>query len=309
MTSSIDYWPLAASLQTSKINWIREDFAEKIWEVILQSNNLDPTKTSEASMSNSKLRDFASAIEGASESEKMEFIITITYLIDKKLLNPKKVNSLRIVSWMINVDADKKLKRMIEDLKNCISDENHRTELDKFVSKTLIDSLKEKQTAEELKQQKDELEKEYEYMRSDLLAIHPLYDKAEEFSRSRFAYRNKRRIAYNIHKIIENKKWLSKEEVTRRVLRMADGYAYRWTPRRKRGLFYGSKHMDINAQYKKVSQKLIERIPNAKDKEQIAIRQIMNDINKAHDDYIHEISDEQKKENLFKINSAIANAA
>ena len=67
--------------------------------------------------------------------------------------------------------------------------------------------------------------------------------------------------------------------------------------------------MDINSQYNKVSQKLIERISKAKDKEKIAIRQIMNDINKAHDDYIHEISDEQKKENLFKINSAMANAS
>lgn len=308
MTSSIDYWPLAASLQTSKIPWITKNFTKEIWKVFLQWNKLDTSWSLnrwKISVRNNKLKDIAGLIEKASEWEKMEFILTVKYLKDK--IEPENIRSLRLTSLKAIWNPDERLKSIIEELRKSIN-EDERARLDTFVSKALIQSLKEKRTLDELKNENIRLEEINRDLQTDLEAMSPMNDKIEKLCRSRFAYRNKRRIAYNIHRIVENKKWLSKEEVTRRVLWMADGYALRWTPRRKKG-FYGFSHMDINSQYDKVSKKLIERVSHAKDKEKIAIRQIMNDINKAHDDYIHEISDEQKKENLFKINSAIANAA
>ena len=67
--------------------------------------------------------------------------------------------------------------------------------------------------------------------------------------------------------------------------------------------------MDVNKQYNKVSDMLDNKLKSAKPREMIAIRRIQIEVNKAHTNYINEISKEIKSSNVRKVNFAMASAA
>ena len=318
--NTIDYSSLNTSLKPKNWNMgeIKKNTVETIGKLFLVSNRLevsDSMNKKKIDRRNEKLNQFANNIEKASDWMKSNFIITINYLLDNKLLKTETIKSLHLTELEKNLDSetsgsnveDKKLQKILDELTNNMP-ESAKLALDKHVNMELLNLNRESQNAEELWKKVKELEQENADLKTDLDAMNSGFEMMERDSRSRWSFRNTERVANAIHKLNENKGWLSQEKITRMVLWQADKFVPWWDVKSRR-VFKRFNRMDVNKQYNKVSDKMDEKLKSAKGKEFLAIRRIQIEVNKAHDNYINEIKSDTKRSNIRNINSAMAKAA
>ena len=235
--------------------------------------------------------------------------------MDHKLLKTEKIKSLHLTELGKDLNSedsesnvgDKRLQKILDELTKDMP-ESAKLALDKHVNMELLNLNTKGKNAEELEWKVNELEQENKALQADLDAVNAGFEVMERDSRSRWSLRNTERVANAIHKLNENKNRLSQEEITRRVLRQADKFVFRWDTKTRR-VFKHFNRMDVNKQYNKVSDKMDKKLKSAKGKELLTIRRIQIEVNKAHNNYINEIRKETKRSNVRKVNFAMANAA
>ena len=309
--NTIDYSSLEGSLKPkSKSVTLKNDVAKEIWNIFLQSNNLDVDtnlNNGKIARRNRTLNQFANNVENASEWVKTRFVLAVDYLISHNLINAKQISSLKLSQLSREESADKRLNKIIDEFRKNLSNSD-RLSLDKSVAEWLINLSNESERSDKLGERVRELEQENSDLQADVDAMSAWFERLEKDALSRWSFRNMQRVANSIHKINENKKWLPQEEVTRRVLWQADKFVFWWSTKSRR-IFKSFKRMDVNKQYNKVVDKLNKKLPSAKPNELLAIRRIQIEINKAHDNYINEIRKDTKRNNIRNVNFGVANAA
>ena len=310
--NTIDYSRLNSSLAPRNWNMkeIKQNTVEAIGKLFLASNRMDITDDmgrDKVDRRNSRLNQFADSIEKVSDWMKSNFILTIDYLVKNKLLKAEKVKSLNLKELeKESNDEDGKLQKILDELTKDLP-EATKLKLDKHVSMELLNLANETRNSSELSNRVDELEKENEALKADADASSAALEILEHDALNRWSFRNTERVANAIQKLNENKE-LSQEDITRRVLWQADKFVFWWDSKSRR-VFKHFNRMDVNKQYKKVSEKLDKKRASAKGKELIAIRRIQMEVNKAHDNYMKEISYNTKRNNVKRVNFDIAKAA
>lgn len=307
-TLELDYSSLNKSLQPKRSGLleIKNDTVEAIWKVFLQSNGLkidENMKSEKVKRRNERMNEFANNIEEASDWMKSKFIITVDYLVKNKLILPDKIKSLRVAELENeSISKDKKLENILSELTKSMS-EKERHELDQHVSIELINLSKESQKSSELWKQIDDLQNENKDLNDELMVSDTVREIALNSSLSKWSIHNANRIWSSIKNIRENKS-LDKETKARKILLRSNSYiifsSWMWLNFR-RMLPFGK--FDVNKEYTKVVNKLNKKAERASDKEKLAIMYILDEIDKAHKEYIEatNISEEEKKEKKKRI--------
>ena len=318
--NTIDYSKLNSSLAPRNWNMkeIKQNTVEAIGKLFLASNRMEITddmKRDKVDRRNSRLNQFADSIEKVSDWMKSNFILTIDYLVKNKLMKSEKIKSLNIRELEKNTsnedekntsNEDEKLQKILDELTKDLP-EATKLELNKHVSMELLNLSNATRNSNELSGRVKELEDENEALKADADASSAALEILEKDALNRWSFRNTERVANAIHKLNSNKE-LSQDEITRRVLWQADKFVFWWDSKSRR-MFKHFNRMDVNKQYKKVTEKLDKKLGSAKGKELIAIRRIQIDVNKAHDNYINEISGKAKRDNVKRVNLSMAKAA
>lgn len=316
--NTIDYSSLNRSLKPkSPALTLKDNIVEEIWKVFLQTNNLSVDNNlnkGKVERRNSSINEFASNIEAASEWVKTEFILTVDYLVTHKLLNSEKIRSLKLRQLKWEWTADEKLNKIMDEFKSSLS-EKDRLALDKNVAEWIINLSKENKKADELWEEVNELKQENNDLQTENAALEVGFENMVKDATSRWSFSNIKRLTNAIIKIkLEGEgKWkkkekLSQEEVTRRILWQADKFVFWWGTKSKR-VFKSFKRMDVNEQYNRIHDKLDKMKATAKPSELPFIKYIQDEVNKAHTNYINEISMKTKKLNARKFNEAMLSAA
>ena len=309
--NTIDYSSLDKSIKPrSKAVTLKNDVAKEIWDVFLLTNNLDiNTKLNKGRIAtrNRNLNEFANNVETASEWVKTKFLLSMDYLITHNLISTKQISSLKLNELRNEKSADQKLNKIISDFRKNLSNSD-KLSLDRSVSEWLINLAKESERSDILWERVRELEQQNADLQADVDAMSAGFNRLEKDAFSRWSFRNIQRVANAINKLNENKNGLSQEEITRRVLWQADKFVFRWDSKSRR-IFKSFRRMDVNKQYNKVVDKLNKKLQSAKPSELLAIRRIQIEVNKAHDNYLKEVKVDTKRDNVRKVNFAVANAA
>lgn len=306
--NELDYSNLNKSLQpkNSGLLEIKKDTVEAIWKVFLQSNGLNIEEnmgSGKIRRRNERMNEFANNIEGASDWMKSNFMITVNYLVKNKLIWNEKIKSLRLAELeKESTNEDKKLENILNELTKDMS-ESDKLKLDQHVSMELLNLSKESKKSSELWKQIEDLQNENKDLRDELMTSDTAREIALNSSLSPWSIHNSNRIWSAIKNIREDNS-LDKEEKARKILLRANSYIVfgTWISINLRRILPFGK-FDVNKEYAKVIDKLNKKVENATDKEKLAIMSILDEIDKAHKEYIEatNISDDEKKENKKRI--------
>lgn len=306
--NELDYSSLNKSLQpkNSGLLEIQKDTVEAIWKVFLQSNGLDieeNMRSGKVKRRNERMDKFANNIEGASDWMKSKFIITVNYLVKNKSIWSDKIKSLRLAELENeSISKDKKLENILNELTKSMS-EKEKHELDQHVSMELINLSKESQKSSELWKQIEDLQNENKDLKDELTASDTAREIALNSAWSPWSINNTNRIQSTI-KNIRKDSYLDKENKARKILLIANSYIVfgTWIGINLRRILPFGK-FDANKEYTKVMDKLNKKAENATDNEKLAIMYIIDEVDKAHKEYIEatNISDDEKKENKRRI--------
>ena len=306
--NELDYSNLNKSLQPKKSGLleIKNDTVEAIWKVFLQSNGLkidENMNCEKVKRRNERMNEFANNIEEASDWMKSKFIITVDYLVKNNPKLPDKIKSLRVAELKNeSISKDKKLENILSELTKSMS-EKKRHELDQHVSIELINLSKESQKSSELWKQIEDLQNENKDLKDELTASDTAREIALNSSWSSWSFKNANRIQSAIKNIREDSS-LDKEEKARKILLRANSYIVfgTWVSINLRRILPFGK-FDVNKEYTKIIDKLSKKAENATDKEKLAIMYIIDEVDKAHKEYLEatNISEKEKKENKKRI--------
>lgn len=300
--NKLDYSNLNKSLQPKrKIDGIRTDTAQKIWEVFLNWATRKWTKQE-------RLDTLSSQIENWSENMKIRLAFAVDYLSREWLLKPESIKSLS-AEWIKRIawsNWDEKIQNIIKYLVNDWrkKGEELTSEQKEKLNQAVIDwmdkhywNLAEKEDrSEELKARNDELEDELNASEA-----------ANEVVESAVLKRRSRNNMIRVWKSIENINNSNLDPVTkaRKVLWQANTFAVFGTWKRFDWINKLPKKIDVNKEYREAVDNLKEKMDNASEaREKVAIRYIMRQINKAYKDYIDatNITEETRKQNMRDIN-------
>lgn len=300
--NKLDYSNLNKSLQPKrKIDGIRTDTAQKIWEVFLNWATRKWTKQE-------ILDTLSSQIENWSENMKIRLAFAVDYLSREWLLKPESIKSLS-AEWIKRIawsNWDEKIQNIIKYLVNDWrkKGEELTSEQKEKLNQAVIDwmdkhywNLAEKEDrSEELKARNDELEDELNASEA-----------ANEVVESAVLKRRSRNNMIRVWKSIENINNSNLDPVTkaRKVLWQANTFAVFGTWKRFDWINKLPKKIDVNKEYREAVDNLKEKMDNASEaREKVAIRYIMRQINKAYKDYIDatNITEETRKQNMRDIN-------
>lgn len=300
--NKLDYSNLNKSLQPKrKIDGIRTDTAQKIWEVFLNWATGKWTKQE-------RLDTLSSQIENWSENMKIRLAFAVDYLSREWLLKPESIKSLS-AEWIKRIawsNWDEKIQNIIKYLVNDWrkKGEELTSEQKEKLNQAVIDwmdkhywNLAEKEDrSEELKARNDELEDELNASEA-----------ANEVVESAVLKRRSRNNMIRVWKSIENINNSNLDPVTkaRKVLWQANTFAVFGTWKRFDWINKLPKKIDVNKEYREAVDNLKEKMDNASEaREKVAIRYIMRQINKAYKDYIDatNITEETRKQNMRDIN-------
>lgn len=300
--NKLDYSNLNKSLQPKrKIDGIRTDTAQKIWEVFLNWATRKWTKQE-------RLDTLSSQIENWSENMKIRLAFAVDYLSREWLLKPESIKSLS-AEWIKRIawsNWDEKIQNIIKYLVNDWrkKGEELTSEQKEKLNQAVIDwmdkhywNLAEKEDrSEELKARNDELEDELNASEA-----------ANEVVESAVLKRRSRNNMIRVWKSIENINNSNLDPVTkaRKVLWQANTFAVFGTWKRFDWINKLPKKIDVSKEYREAVDNLKEKMDNASEaREKVAIRYIMRQINKAYKDYIDatNITEETRKQNMRDIN-------
>lgn len=300
--NKLDYSNLNKSLQPKrKIDGIRTDTAQKIWEVFLNWATRKWTKQE-------RLDTLSSQIENWSENMKIRLAFAVDYLSREWLLKSESIKSLS-AEWIKRIawsNWDEKIQNIIKYLVNDWrkKGEELTSEQKEKLNQAVIDwmdkhywNLAEKEDrSEELKARNDELEDELNASEA-----------ANEVVESAVLKRRSRNNMIRVWKSIENINNSNLDPVTkaRKVLWQANTFAVFGTWKRFDWINKLPKKIDVNKEYREAVDNLKEKMDNASEaREKVAIRYIMRQINKAYKDYIDatNITEETRKQNMRDIN-------
>ena len=300
--NKLDYSNLNKSLQPKrKIDGIRTDTAQKIWEVFLNWATRKWTKQE-------RLDTLSSQIENWSENMKIRLAFAVDYLSREWLLKPESIKSLS-AEWIKRIawsNWDEKIQNIIKYLVNDWrkKGEELTSEQKEKLNQAVIDwmdkhywNLAEKEDrSEELKARNDELEDELNASEA-----------ANEVVESAVLKRRSRNNMIRVWKSIENISNSNLDPVTkaRKVLWQANTFAVFGTWKRFDWINKLPKKIDVSKEYREAVDNLKEKMDNASEaREKVAIRYIMRQINKAYKDYIDatNITEETRKQNMRDIN-------
>lgn len=300
--NKLDYSNLNKSLQPKrKIDGVRTDTAQKIWEVFLNWATRKWTKQE-------RLDTLSSQIENWSENMKIRLAFAVDYLSREWLLKPESIKSLS-AEWIKRIawsNWDEKIQNIIKYLVNDWrkKGEELTSEQKEKLNQAVIDwmdkhywNLAEKEDrSEELKARNDELEDELNASEA-----------ANEVVESAVLKRRSRNNMIRVWKSIENINNSNLDPVTkaRKVLWQANTFAVFGTWKRFDWINKLPKKIDVNKEYREAVDNLKEKMDNASEaREKVAIRYIMRQINKAYKDYIDatNITEETRKQNMRDIN-------
>jgi len=305
--NTIDYWSLNKSLNLKwqKLKDVTKKVSEDIWKVFLESNQ---RKSDGEKAKNNKLDRFSNSIDGASESTKSSFILTIDYLSKNKLIKTEKIKSLKLrVLEDDSKTQDEKLSNILDELTKDLS-ESQRLNLDQNVNKWLIDLSQESRSADKLWEKINDLEQQNSDLKGELDALDAVTEVSERAVLKRRSKYKMIRIWNSIKNI--NDSSLDTETKARKILWQANSFAvfgswkrFDWFINRF------PKKFDVNEEYKKSVDKLKQKMDESNDDgEKVAIRYIMKQVNKAYKDYIDvtNISEDTRKQNMRDINMKMA---
>ena len=304
--NQLDYSNLNTSLQPKrKINSIKTDVTKQIWDIFLKSNNFDTRKSE--SIRNNKLNEFASNIENGSEWMKAKFAFTIDYLFKNNLLKSDNIKSLKIKELSDqSKSTDDKLWNILKELTKDLS-ESDKLKIDQKVSEWLLNLSEESRNAGELGEKISDLEQQNSDLKNELDALDAVSEIAETAVLKRRSRNNMIRVWNSIKNI--NESGLDAETKARKVLWQANSFALFGSWKRFDWINKLPKKIDINKEYNEAVNRLKDKMNNStNNREKVAIRYIMRNINKAYEDYIKatNISVEDRKQNMRDINTAMA---
>lgn len=304
--NQLDYSNLNTSLQPKrKINSIKTDVAKQIWDIFLKSNNFDTRKSE--SIRNNKLNEFASNIENGSEWMKAKFAFTIDYLFKNNLLKSDNIKSLKIKELSDqSKSTDDKLWNILKELTKDLSDSD-KLKMDQKVSEWLLNLSEESRNAGKLGEKISDLEQQNSDLKNELDALDAVSEIAETAVLKRRSRNNMIRVWNSIKNI--NESGLDAETKARKVLWQANSFALFGSWKRFDWINKLPKKIDINKEYNEAVNRLKDKMNNStNNREKVAIRYIMRNINKAYEDYIKatNISVEDRKQNMRDINTAMA---
>jgi len=305
--NTLDYSSLNKSLNLKwdKLKDITTKVSEDIWKVFLESN---PRKSEGEKAKKNKLDRFSNSIDGASESTKSNFILTVDYLSKNNLIKTNKIKALKLrVLEDDTKTQDDKLSNILDELTKDLS-ESEKLKLDQSVSKWLIDLSQEGRSADKLWEKINDLEQQNSDLKGELEALDAVTEVSERAVLKRRSKYKMIRIWNSIKNI--NDSALDPETKARKVLWQANSFAIFGSWKRFDWFINKfPKKFDVNEEYEKSVSKIKKKMDESSDDgEKVAIRYIMRQVNKAYKDYIDatNISEDTRKQNMRDINMKMA---
>jgi len=305
--NTLDYSSLNKSLNLKwdKLKDITTKVSEDIWKVFLESN---PRKSEGEKAKKNKLDRFSNSIDGASESTKSNFILTVDYLSKNNLIKTNKIKALKLrVLEDDTKTQDDKLSNILDELTKDLS-ESEKLKLDQSVSKWLIDLSQEGRSADKLWEKINDLEQQNSDLKGELDALDAVTEVSERAVLKRRSKYKMIRIWNSIKNI--NDSALDPETKARKVLWQANSFAIFGSWKRFDWFINKfPKKFDVNEEYEKSVSKIKKKMDESSDDgEKVAIRYIMRQVNKAYKDYIDatNISEDTRKQNMRDINMKMA---
>ena len=295
------------NLKWNKLKDITDKVSQEIWDVFLETN---PNRKHWGDKEkNEKLRKFSDSLEQpASEWMKAEFILTVNYLSENGKLKSTKLKSLKLKSLTDETKTtDEKLQTILDELKGGLKEEE-KLELDKSVSKKLLDLGGESRSADEMWDKITDLEQQNSDLQGELDALNAVSEVSERAVLTRRSKYKMIRIWNSIKNI--NDSSLDPETKARKVLWQANSFAIFGSWKRFDWIYNKLPlKFDLNEEYTKTVDKLTTKMKEStNDGEKVAIRYIMEQVNKAYKDYIEAttISENDRKDNMRNINRLMA---
>ena len=305
--NTLDYSSLNKSLNLKwdRLKDITTKVSEDIWKVFLESNQ---RKTDGEKSKKNKLDRFSNSIDGASESTKSNFILTVDYLSKNNLIKTNKIKALKLRVLEDNTKTqDDKLSNILDELTKDLS-ESEKLKLDQSVSKWLIDLSQEGRSADKLWEKINDLEQQNSDLKGELDALDAVTEVSERAVLKRRSKYKMIRIWNSIKNI--NDSALDPETKARKVLWQANSFAIFGSWKRFDWFINKfPKKFDVNEEYEKSVSKIKKKMDESSDDgEKVAIRYIMRQVNKAYKDYIDatNISEDTRKQNMRDINMKMA---
>ena len=305
--NTLDYSSLNKSLNLKwdKLKDITTKVSEDIWKVFLESN---PRKSEGEKAKKNKLDRFSNSIDGASESTKSNFILTVDYLSKNNLIKTNKIKALKLRILEDDTKTqDDKLSNILDELTRDLS-ESEKLKLDQSVSKWLIDLSQEGRSADKLWEKINDLEQQNSDLKGELDALDAVTEVSERAVLKRRSKYKMIRIWNSIKNI--NDSALDPETKARKVLWQANSFAIFGSWKRFDWFINKfPKKFDVNEEYEKSVSKIKKKMDESSDDgEKVAIRYIMRQVNKAYKDYIDatNISEDTRKQNMRDINMKMA---
>ena len=297
-TSNI-YIPLDESLQLKSwqvITWISTNVANTIWQLFLEKNHGTIKNNNDKK---AKVIELANKLKGLSNEKKVQLIITVNLLKNKKMLNPTSIKQIKI-EWD---NADDIVDNIIHSLMP--QDAGLQANLNDDVIKSMnefyrnnyegVTDLMLTRANEHLKMRAKAAEKTNRIAENVVIW-------------NKWWINRVKRVAHGISTTMSNKK-LNPEEKARTIIRKASSLQSGiWRSRLIRML----RKMDVNQWYKYAAEALKDKMRNKPtDEEKVAIRFIMKNLNEVYKEYREssQVSDSQLDDNMQDIDSSMLSAA